>query len=302
MRLALAGSPRAAIPTADALLASDHELVRVFTQPDRPAGRGRSLTPTDVALWANEHQIEVIKTETAKDLVPYLDDVDCVVTVGYGILLPTDVLSIPAHGFVNLHFSLLPQWRGAAPVQRAIENQDVVSGVTVFQLDEGMDTGPIYSVARFALDNDISSDELLVELSELGAEVVLEALAQVSDGVRPTPQSHEGVSRAKKLSREEGAIDWNQSAEKVSAHIRAFTSNPGAWTTLRGEVHKIAGVCITDSTLAPGAIALIDKKLCVGTATTALAIEFCTPAGKSKMPAGAWFNGARITAEDRFAS
>lgn len=300
MRLALAGSPRAALPTAQALLDSDHELVRVFTQPDRPAGRGRSLTATEVAQWSAGQGIETLKTSTSQDLLEHLSDIDLVVTVGYGLLLPKQVLDIPSHGFINLHFSLLPQWRGAAPVQRAIENQDQVSGVTVFQLDEGMDTGPIYSVARFALDSDITSDELLEELSQLGAEVILDAISKVESGKLPTPQSNEGASRAKKLSRDEGAINWNQSADKVSAHIRAFTSNPGAWTTFRGEVHKIAGVKPVDFSSQPGSISLHNKELCVGTASHALAIEFCTPAGKPKMPAQSWFNGARIVEGDSF--
>ena len=295
MRLAVAASPEVAIPTLQALQSTDHLLVKVISQPDRPAGRGKTLTPTPVSQWAIENQIPLDRPEGIEEIKAAVADVDCVITIGYGVLLPEEVLNIPSYGFLNLHFSLLPRWRGAAPVQRAIEAGDPVTGVTVFQLDAGMDTGPIYTMHRFALDDDISSDELFLELGELGVEAVLETLAKISSGVRPTPQKSEGATRARKLSREEARIQWDKSSQEVSAKIRAFTSAPGAWTNFRGNAIKIASPKITHETLKPGEIALVDKKVLIGSATTALEIGFITSQGKQQTDATSWANGARLT-------
>lgn len=298
MRLAVAASPEVAIPTLKALLASSHELVSVISQPDRPAGRGKILTPTPVSEWALVHQLPLLRPDSKEEIASAVEGVDCVVTIGYGVLLPESILSIPRHGFLNLHFSLLPRWRGAAPVQRSIEAGDAVTGVTVFQLDAGMDTGPIYTMHRFALDNDITSDELFIELGELGVGAVMETLEKIERGEKPQPQTSTGATRALKLSREEGRIDWNLTAEQVSAKIRAFTSNPGAWTNFRGSPIKIAAPVITSEKLEPGAIILKDKKILIGTATNALEIGFITSVGKSQSSAAAWANGARLQPGD----
>ena len=154
MRIAVAATPAVALPTLNALLDSEHVLAFIITQPDRPAGRGLQLHESDVSQWAAANAIQTFKPETSEELVTLLADIDVLLTIGYGILLPSEVISAPTHGSLNLHFSLLPRWRGAAPVQRAIEAGDSLSGVTVFALDEGMDTGPIYSVKKFALDSD----------------------------------------------------------------------------------------------------------------------------------------------------
>jgi methionyl-tRNA formyltransferase len=295
MRLAIAASPEVALPTLEAVLASEHELLRVISQPDRPAGRGKALTPTPVSTWAIDKGIELIRPESKAEIAAAVADVDCVITIGYGVLIPEATLTIPPYGFLNLHFSLLPRWRGAAPVQRAIEAQDPVTGVTVFKLDAGMDTGPIYTVYRYALDNDITSDELFQELGELGVGAVIETLEKISQGVKPTPQPQEGATRALKLGREEAKIDWSKSAEELSAKIRAFTSSPGAWTNFRGEPIKISTPIISDMKLQPGEIALISKKLHIGTGSSALEIGAITPVGKAQMSASAWANGARLT-------
>lgn len=294
MRLAIAASPEVALPTLEAVLASEHELLRVISQPDRPAGRGKTLTPTPVSSWAIDNGIELVRPESKAEIAAAVADVDCVITIGYGVLIPESTLTIPPYGFLNLHFSLLPRWRGAAPVQRAIEAQDPVTGVTVFKLDAGMDTGPIYTVHRYALDNDITSDELFQELGEVGVGAVIETLEKISHGVKPTPQPHEGATRALKLGREEAKIDWSQSAEKLSAKIRAFTSSPGAWTNFRGEPIKIATPVITDVKLQPGEVALISKRIHIGTGTSALEIGSITPVGKAQMSASSWANGARL--------
>ncbi|MFM1951982.1 MAG: hypothetical protein RJA33_776 [Actinomycetota bacterium] len=299
MRIAVAASPEVAIPSLQALVDGKESLVRIFSQPDRPSGRGRLLTPTPVSLWAMENHIELIRPESSDELAKHLSDIDIVITIGYGVLLPERILSMTRYGFINLHFSLLPRWRGAAPVQRAIEAQDAFTGVTVFQLDAGMDTGPIYTTHRFALDADITSDELFVELGELGVVALTDALALIESGKRPVPQSNEGATRAFKLSREDGRIDWSQDASAISAKIRAYTSNPGAWTTFRDKVIKLTTPVISSEDLEPGIITVIDKRVHIGTGSTALAIGEITAEGKSSIEAIAWANGARLLEGER---
>lgn len=295
MKIIVAATPDVAIPTLDWLLASEHQLVSVITQPDRPAGRGRSLKESVISEWARKHDVPCLKPESVAETASLLEGSDVLLTIGYGVLLPENLLSIPIHGCLNLHFSLLPRWRGAAPVQRAIEAGDSVSGVTVFQLDPGMDTGPIYSVKRFALDSDITSDELFTELGALGVEAVEDSLNAIKAGIRPEPQKNDGASRAMKISKEECEIDWELGAQLISQKIRAFTSLPGAWTKFRGEVIKIDSVSLTDETLEPGQIRVINKQLLVGTGTKAISIGFLIPAGKSRIDAKSWLNGARLS-------
>ncbi len=300
MRIAVAATPEVAIPSLDALLASKHELLSVITQPDRPSGRGQSLNESAVSRWCNENGIEVNKPERDANFQPFLSNIDLLITIGYGVILPKQVFESPRYGSLNLHFSLLPRWRGAAPVQRAIEAGDLVSGVTVFALNEGMDTGPIYTQHRFALDGDITSDELFIELAELGAEALLHTLDLIDAGVKPSPQQDHSATRALKLSKEEGGIDWTQPADVISNKVRAFTSQPGAWTNFRGSVLKIDTPIVTEVKLAPGVLLIENRKLYVGTATTALQISYITPSGKTRMPSSEWANGARLIAGDLF--
>ncbi|CAN2238717.1 methionyl-tRNA formyltransferase [Candidatus Planktophila dulcis] len=300
MRIIVAATPGVAVPTLNWLLNSEHVLAAVITQPDRPAGRGRELKGSVVSQWAHENSVECFKPQDLAETALLVRDCDVLLTIGYGVLLPTEILKLPRHGCLNLHFSLLPRWRGAAPVQRAIEAGDSLSGVTVFQLDEGMDTGPIFSTKRFALDTDITSDELLIELAELGVEAVMESLQAITDGKRPTLQSGEGATKASKITKQGCEIDWNLSAQVISQKVRAFTSNPGAWTRFRGDTLKIDSVSLEDSSLKPGTLHIVDKKLIVGTGSNALAIGFLTPSGKARMEALSWINGARITDGEYF--
>jgi methionyl-tRNA formyltransferase len=299
MRIAVAASPKVAIATLEAITSSEHELVRIFSQPDRPAGRGRVLEATPVSQWAQVHDVELFRPEKATELAALIDDIDCVVTIGYGLLIPEEVLAIPRYGFLNIHFSILPRWRGAAPVQRAIEAGDSLSGITVFQLDKGMDTGPYYVMSRFALDSDITSDELLDELGELAPTSLLEALEIIQSGGKPTPQNDSEATKAHKLSREEGRVDLLQSAEIVSQKIRAFTSNPGAWVTFRSATLKITIESITEHILEPGELRSIDGKVLLGTGTHAISLATVTPSGKPVLAASAWLNGARLVVGER---
>jgi methionyl-tRNA formyltransferase len=290
----VAATPDVAIPTLNWLITSEHQLLSVITQPDRPAGRGRTLKESVISEWARENDVPCFKPASVTETATLIEGADVLLTIGYGVLLPEELLSIPVHGCLNLHFSLLPRWRGAAPVQRAIEAGDSVSGVTVFQLDPGMDTGPIYSVKRFALDSDITSDELFSELGVLGVEAVEDSLNAIKAGIRPEPQKSDGATRAMKISKEECEIDWNLDAQLISQKIRAFTSSPGAWTRFRGEAVKIDSVNISEETLQPGLLKVVNKELLVGTSSNAVSIDFLTPAGKSRMDAKSWLNGARL--------
>lgn len=299
MRIAIAGSPTVAIPCLEAIAASRHELVRVISQPDRPAGRGRTLVATPVSEWALSHAIELARPQGVDELRTSIEEIDCVITIGFGVLLPEELLSIPRYGFLNVHFSLLPRWRGAAPVQRAIEAGDSLTGITIFKLDKGMDTGPYYAMSRFALDSDITSDELLQELAELAPSTLLETLENIEGGSKPTPQSQVGVSRAFKLSRDEGQINWNESAEDISSKIRAFTSNPGAWILFRGVATKITFHSISELIISPGELRSHNGRLIIGTTSYAIVIESVTPAGKAQQPSGAWLNGIRLLEGER---
>ena len=300
MRIAVAATPPVALPTLDLLKSSKYQLVRVITRPDRPTGRGRTSQPTVVAQWADENNIDCHKPEDDVQLAQSLHDVDLLITIGFGVILSKELLKIPSRGSINLHFSLLPRWRGAAPVQRAIEAGDHLSGVTVFQLDEGMDTGPIFVTKRFAIDSDITSDELLHELSLLGPEAIMETLALIENGKKPTAQDSAGATLARKLTKFEGKIDWTSSAESIHSKVRAFTSNPGAWTVFRNENLILQQPEISALRLKPGQIEVRDKKLYVGTATSALIFLKVKPSGKPLMDASAWINGIRISAEEFF--
>ena len=298
MRIAVAATPEVAIPTLDALLASRHELVCVITKPDAPAGRGRALQATTVAYWAERNDVTLYKPESSELIGELIADLDLVVTIGFGLLLPLEILEKPRYGFINLHFSLLPRWRGAAPVQRAIEAGDSVTGVTVFQLDAGMDTGPIYTSAQIPLSVSTTADQLFQSLAILGVEPVLQTLELVERGERPTAQENAGASRAYKLSKEEGRIDWSLSAEVINRKVNAFNPAPGAWSNFRGQVIKIDKVRFSDQIALAGQLKVVEKSIYIGTATSALELLEVTPSGKAKMTAASWANGARLGATD----
>ena len=298
MRIAVAATPEVAIPTLDALLASKHDLLCVITRPDAPAGRGRALQSTPVANWAETNNVQLFKPETSQSLGELIKDLDLVVTIGYGLLLPLEILEMPKHGFINLHFSLLPRWRGAAPVQRAIEAGDNVTGVTVFQLDAGMDTGPIYVSEQIPLSVSTTADQLFQSLANLGVGPVLKTLDLIERGDTPSPQEDVGATRAYKLSKEEGLIDWNSDAEVINRKINAFNPDPGAWSNFRGQVIKINRVRVSNESAEAGVLKAVAKSIFIGTATSALELLEVTPSGKAQMSATSWANGARLNATD----
>ena len=299
MRLAVAATSSVAQPTLEALLNSSHSLVRIFTTSDKPSGRGQHLTQSHVATWAQAHSIECVKVAQASQMADQLADIDCVVTIAFGILLPQEILDLPKHGFINLHFSLLPAWRGAAPVQRAIENGDEHLGVTVFKLDSGMDTGPVYTCATFPRDPNFRSAEALDYLSEKGVQLISEALGKIEAGVNPVPQSIEGATRAKKLSKQEAEIHWRSSTQRIHQMISAFYPNPIAFTHFRESVLKVSMSSIPQAlaetpTLAVGEIFADKKRVLVETLDGAIELVRVITQGKSEMSATDWARGARL--------
>ena len=301
MQIAVAATPEVALPTLEALLKSEHNLVSVITQPDRPAGRGLSLKESPVAIWAKDRGIGVRKPVDQEELKLAVSDIDLVITIGFGVIIKEEILNLPTHGFINLHFSLLPKWRGAAPVQRAIEAGDEVTGVTVFKLDKGMDTGPIYRQKEIAMPHQATTDSLLQNLAVVGAPVVLDAISAIEANELPVIQSVDGASRAEKLSKDEARIDWNDPAMRIERKVRAFYPAPGAWTTFRDEAIKVESADVSDEkTGQPGEILLVGKELFVTTAEGSLKILSVKPAGKASMDAISWINGARIEQHERF--
>ena len=241
MRLVFAGTPEFSVRALDTLHAAGHDIVGVYTQPDRPSGRGRKLTPSPVAARAQAlglplHQPEKLRGNTEaldalRDLTP-----EVMVVVAYGLILPQAVLEVPRHGCLNIHASLLPRWRGAAPIQRAIEAGDSETGITIMQMDAGLDTGPMLLRATTPIHPVTTAAQLHDTLAALGADLIVEALARLERGALPASvQPSEGVTYATKLSKDEARIDWTQPATTIARRIRAFNPAPVAWSLLEGE-------------------------------------------------------------------
>lgn len=300
MRIGVAATPDVAIPTLNWLLQSEHELLLIITQPDRPAGRGRFLQQSKVGQWANSHQIRLIKPEKPSELFGNIEELDLVLTIGYGVLLPETILALPKRGFLNLHFSLLPAYRGAAPAQRALLSGESMTGVSVFQLDKGMDTGPIFAQASIQIDSSWRSFELLEHLAALGPEVVQRAFEMIEIGQSPHKQVGT-ASVAPKISKAEAEIGFKLGAQQISNAVRAFTYEPGAWTMWKGQPFKVCAVEVSDEFIGnPGEVSVIDKSVFVATGMAALKLLRVVPAGKKEMDAIDWARGARLSGGEFF--
>lgn len=290
MKLVIAATPEVAIPTIKHL--QDKHQVTLVTQPDRPAGRGKKMRATEIA----EAFPDAKKPESESELQAILEKSDLLLTIGYGRLLSEETLSIPKFGGINLHFSLLPKWRGAAPVQRAISNGDRTTGVTVFQMDTGMDTGPIWSQLPFDIPYGYSSPQLFADLSQLGVKAVDEALISITQGVSPTPQRGEPTI-ARKISKEECIIDWTKSAASIIQKIKAFAFNPGVNASIRNQQIKIVDARFSDAILSAGEL---NRNGEVGTGDGAIQLLAVTPAGKREMSVSDWLNGFKLQSGERF--
>ncbi|MFC0598776.1 methionyl-tRNA formyltransferase [Streptomyces palmae] len=302
MRLVFAGTPEVAVPALDALLASDrHEVVAVVTRPDAPAGRGRRLVASPVAERAEEAGIEVLKPARPRDedFLARLREIapDCCPVVAYGALLPKAALEIPAHGWVNLHFSLLPAWRGAAPVQHAVLAGDEVTGASTFLIEEGLDSGPVFGVLTEEVRPTDTSGDLLTRLAFAGAGLLAATMDGIEDGtLRAVPQPAEGVSLAPKIKVEDAEIDWQAPALRVDRVVRGCAPAPGAWTVFRGERLKVMEVApaVDRTELAPGELAAAKNSVHAGTGSHAVELRWVQPQGKKPMRAADWARGVRI--------
>ena len=304
MRLVFAGTPEAAVPALDALLKSRHEVTAVITRPDAPAGRGLHHAASPVAERAAEAGIEVLKPGRPREpeFIDRLRQIapDCAPVTAYGALIPQSVLDIPAQGWVNLHFSVLPAWRGAAPVQHAILHGDDITGATTFRLVKELDAGPVFGVVTEPIRPDDSAGDLLGRLAVSGAELLVATLDGIESGqLEARPQPAEGVSLAPKITPGDARVRWDQPATAVDRQIRACTPSPGAWTMLGDARLKLWPVDpAPDSAdpgepLAPGEVRILRSAVLVGTATTPVGMGAIQPPGKRRMRAADWARGLR---------
>jgi methionyl-tRNA formyltransferase len=300
MRLVFAGTPEPAVPSLRRLLDSPrHEVVAVVTRPDAVAGRGRKVTRSPVGLLADEHGIPVFTPQkpSEPEFVEALTALapDCCPVVAYGALLPQRLLDIPVHGWVNLHFSLLPAWRGAAPVQAAVLAGDEFTGASTFLIEKGLDTGPVFGVVTEKIAVTDTAGILLDRLAGTGAHLLASTMDGIEDGVlQAIPQSPDGVSYAPKLDVETGHIRWDQPALAIGRRIRAVTPAPGAWTEVDGKRLKLGPVEMVEETLPARTIDVRKSGVFIGTATTAIRLDQVQPQGKRMMPALDWARGARL--------
>ncbi|MGW7353874.1 methionyl-tRNA formyltransferase [Streptomyces phytohabitans] len=307
MRLVFAGTPEVAVPSLDALLASDrHEVAAVVTRPDAPAGRGRHLVASPVAQRAEEAGIEVLRPDRPRDpdFLARLREIapDCCPVVAYGALLPRTTLDVPARGWVNLHFSLLPAWRGAAPVQHALLAGDEMTGATTFLIEEGMDSGPVYGVLTERVRPTDTSGDLLTRLAFAGAGLLAATMDGIEDGsLEAVPQPAEGVSRAPKITVEDAALVWTEPALRVDRVVRGCSPAPGAWTVFRGERLKVRTVALAPDRTgqAPGELRTGKNSVHAGTGSHAVELLWVQPQGKKPMKAADWARGARIEDGER---
>lgn len=303
MRLVFAGTPAVAVPALDAIAASGHELLAVVTRPDAPAGRGRGLVRSPVGAWADTHGVEVLTPARPRE-PEFLDRLrelapDCVPVVAYGALVPPAALEIPRLGWINLHFSLLPAWRGAAPVQHAVLHGDELTGASVFQLEEGLDTGPVYGTVTDEVRPADTSGDLLERLAHSGAGLLVAVLDALEAGTaRAEPQPADGVSLAPKLTVEDARVRWADPAFAVDRRIRACTPAPGPWTTFRGDRVKLGPVTpvANGPQLKPGELLVEKARVLAGTGTVPVQLGEVRAAGKKAMSAGDWARGARVAA------
>lgn len=300
VRIVFAGTPETALPSLDALAVSRHDVAAVITRPDARQGRGRTLHPSPVAARAEELGIEVLKPARADDPA-FLDrlrqiDPACCPIVAYGALLRREALDIPEYGWLNLHFSVLPAWRGAAPVQRSIMAGDEITGATVFSLVEALDAGPVLGTITERILEDDTAGTLLDRLAHEGARLLVDAIDHVEDGdAAAVTQPEDGVSYAAKLTTADAQVDWTRPAFAVDRQIRGCTPAPGAWTVLGEDRLKIGPVTPTsEDTLAPGEVRADKHEVRVGTATTDVALGTVQPPGRRPMSAPDWARGSTV--------
>lgn len=306
LNIVLASSSKVAVPICDYLV-KFHDLKNVITGPDKPKGRGRTLTANEFATYCASRGLAVHKPANDSELDTLIESIkpDLVVTAAYGRLIKKHQLSMPEKGWINVHFSVLPKWRGAAPVQFSILNGDETSGITVFKLDTGLDTGPVYASLEHDLKGDETSGELLETLSELAIQPLEESLHKITLGIDPTPQSADGISLAPKVSKNDGQINWFDSNTSIERRVRALSPWPGAWSRLDGKQIHIVETEIwqaeIDKDLLPGSLIIASQIIAV-CGSGALRLKRVKPEGKREMSADEWVRGIQNKSNLRFES
>jgi methionyl-tRNA formyltransferase len=307
VRLVFAGTPQAAVPALRSLLDSDrHNVIAVITRPDAPAGRGRHLARSPVGTLADDAGLEVLtpRRPAEPDFLARLSALapDCCPIVGYGALVPRPALDIPRYGWVNLHFSLLPAWRGAAPVQAAIRHGDEITGASTFALEEGLDTGPVYGTVTEVIRPDDTAGELLCRLAHAGAGLLVSTLDGIADGsLRSVPQPADGASYAPKITTQDAHVNFSAPAFAVHRQVRAVTPAPGGWALFRGQRLGLGPMHRAEvEGLEPGELRVATREVLVGTATGGLQLGEITAPGKRAMAAADWARGARPEPGERF--
>lgn len=306
MRVVFFGTPGFAVPALRALLDGGHDVAAVVTQPDRPQGRSRSLlVPPPVKEIALAHRIQVLQPDRPSgDLFAETlrrAQADLGVVVAYGHILRPEILAVPPHGMINVHASLLPRWRGAAPVQAAILAGDEVTGVSIMEMEAGLDSGPVLLRSAIPIGPAETAGELSTRLAQLGADALTDALALMEDdAARPEPQDHSAATVAPKLTREVARLDWRRDAEALARATRAYDPAPGAWAHQGGEAIKLYRGVATRDEGEPGTVLAAGETLCVATASGALEVREVQPAGKRRMPVREWVRGRGAAAGTRF--
>jgi methionyl-tRNA formyltransferase len=303
MRLAFMGTPDFAVPTLAELIAQGHDIAAVYSQPPRPKGRGMALEPGPVHKFASDHKLDVRTPLSLKDEAEQAEfaalNIDAAIVVAYGLLLPQAILDAPKLGCFNLHGSLLPRWRGAAPIQRAVMAGDAETGVMVMRMEAGLDTGPVLMAERVPVGRKTSGD-LVVELARLGADLMVRSLGALErGGVTPVAQSEDGVTYAKKILKDEARIDWTRSAAEIDRHIRGLSPFPGAFTEVKGERLKILYAEPVGGTGKPGEV--IGDDLTIACGDNAVRLVKAQRAGKSAMTAVELLKGFALPSGTQFA-
>ena len=296
MKVVIASSSYVSKPLISLLSSSrEHELIGLITNPDKATGRGMNIVPNELASWGMSNGINVLKPEgrdNLKDLIKTLNP-EIVITIAYGQIIPEDFLNLPKYGWINVHFSSLPRWRGAAPVQWAILSADKETGVTIFQLDKGMDTGPVYLSESVSIERDETTEILLTRLSNIGADLAIQSLSKIQTGIKPVAQFNSGVTLAPKITKNDGKINWHENTDEIFNRYRALAGNPGIWTLL-GELRlKIDSLEISSRVekISPAEVLISDEHLLVGANNGVIEIKTLTPAGRSQMSAAEFIRG-----------
>ena len=296
MKVVIASSSYVSKPLISLLSSSrEHELIGLITNPDKATGRGMNIVPNELASWGMSNGINVLKPEgrdNLKDLIKTLNP-EIVITIAYGQIIPEDFLNLPKYGWINVHFSSLPRWRGAAPVQWAILSADKETGVTIFQLDKGMDTGPVYLSESVSIERDETTEMLLTRLSNIGADLAIQSLSKIQTGIKPVAQLNSGVTLAPKITKNDGKINWHENTDEIFNRYRALAGNPGIWTLL-GELRlKIDSLVISNRVekISPAEVLISDEHLFVGANNGVIEIKTLTPAGRSQMSAAEFIRG-----------